>query len=142
MKNKIKHYIKEIIYFIVAMTLFANTISLYRSQDLTHKPLTIQKFKLTNNQNYKIPTNKPILLHFWATWCPTCKLEASNINYLNEHNYTFRVVNDKNGKLSSKFHIAGFPTTFIYDKEHKLRFSEVGYTSILGLYLRMLWAGK
>ncbi len=26
-----------------------------------------------------IPNNKPILLHFWATWCPTCKFEAPNI---------------------------------------------------------------
>ena len=165
MKNKIKHYTKEIIYFIIVMTLLANIISIYRSQDLSQTPLDIQSVKLIDNTTYTLPKNRPILIHFWATWCPTCKLEASNIdflakhfevltiavssgsdyeiqNYLNEHSYTFRVVNDKDGSLRSKFQIAGFPTTFIYDKNKRLCFSEVGYTSTLGLYLRMLWAGK
>ncbi|ADN09660.1 redoxin domain-containing protein [Sulfurimonas autotrophica] len=163
MKSKIKHYMKEIIFFFVLMTILANAISFYKSQDLSQKPLAIQSFKLINYQEYKIPDKKPVLIHFWATWCPTCKLEASNINflakhfevvtiavksggddsvkkYINEHNYTFKVVNDKNGKLSSQFHIAGFPTTFIYGKNKKLLFSDVGYTSTLSLYLKMWWA--
>lgn len=146
------------------MTILANAISLYKSQDLTQEPLNIRSFKLINNLEYKVPNNKPILIHFWATWCPTCKLEASNINflakhfkvvtiavksgadhslkkYMNEHHYTFNVTNDKNGKLSSQFHIAGLPTTFIYDKNKKLLFSDVGYTSTLSLYLKMWWAG-
>jgi len=163
MKNKIKHYIKEIIFFFIVISVLANTISLYKSQNLNKEPLAIQNFQLINNQAYKVPNNKPILIHFWATWCPTCKLEASNINflakhfevitiavksgsnnaiktYLKEHNYTFQVVNDKNGKLSSKFHITGFPTTFIYDKNKKLFSSDVGYTSTLSLYIKIWWA--
>ncbi|WP_434636605.1 redoxin domain-containing protein [Sulfurimonas sp. NW7] len=165
MLKKMKHYLKEIIFFVITMTLFANALSLYRSQDLSQSPLTVDSFKLINNQEYQVVKNKPVLVHFWANWCPTCKLEASNIEflshyfevitiavksgsdeklqkYLDENNYTFKVVNDKNGKLSSIFHISGFPTTFIYDKHKKLVFSEVGYTSTPGLYLRMLWAEK
>lgn len=163
MKSKIKHYAKEIIYFIIIITVLANVISLYKSRDLSNKPLTIQNFQLINHQNFQVADKKPILIHFWATWCPTCKLEASNINflskyfevitiavksgsdyeikkYLKAHNYTYNVVNDKNGKFSSIFHISGFPTTFIYDKNKKLLFSEVGYTSTLGLLFRMWWA--
>jgi len=164
MKNKIKRYLKEIILFVVVLTIFANAMSLYKSQDLSQKPLDIQTFTLINNHEYEVPSNKPVLIHFWATWCPTCKLEASNINllskyfevltiavksgsddeikkYMDEHNYTFRVVNDRQGKLSSQFHIAGFPTTFIYNKDKKLVFSDVGYTSTLSLYIKMYWAG-
>ncbi|WP_457749756.1 redoxin domain-containing protein [Sulfurimonas sp.] len=162
MKSKIKQYIKEIIYFIIITTLFANAMSLYRSQDLTKEPLNIKNLQLINNTKYKIPNKKPILIHFWATWCPTCKLEAANINflakhfevltiavksgnnseikqYLKEHHYTFKVVNDKNGILSHKFKITAFPTTFIYDKNHHLALNEVGYTSTFGLFLRMWW---
>jgi thioredoxin-related protein len=62
--------------------------------------------------------------------------------YLDEHGYSFLVVNDKDGALSRKFQIAGYPTTFIYDKNNKLAFKEVGYSSTLGLWLRLLWAGK
>jgi thiol-disulfide isomerase/thioredoxin len=163
MKNKIKRYLKEIILFIVLLTIFANAMSIYKSQDLSQKPLNIQSFKLINNQEYSIPNNKPILIHFWATWCPTCKLEASNIEflskyfnvltvavksgnnneiekYLQEHNYTFKVVNDKDGELSAQFRISGFPTTFIYNKDKKLVFSDVGYSSTFTLYVKMWWA--
>jgi len=145
------------------MTLLTNAISIYKSRDLSQQPLTIQNFQLINDKASKIADNKPVLIHFWATWCPTCKLEASNINfiskhfkvitiavksgnnnaikkYLDEHNYTFKVVNDKSGMLSSKFHIAGFPTTFIYDKNKKLLFSDVGYSSTFTLYIKMWWA--
>ncbi|MGB5918520.1 redoxin domain-containing protein [Arcobacter sp.] len=92
---------------------------------------------------------------------PICKLEAANIEkiskeyevitiavqsgskeeiqkYLKQNNLTFKVVNDDDGFYSQKFNIKGFPTTFIYDKNKKLRFSEVGYTSTVGLYARML----
>jgi thiol-disulfide isomerase/thioredoxin len=162
--KKIKYYLKETLYFVVIITILANIISLYKSQDLSEQPLRLNAVKLINNQNYKIPADRPVLLHFWATWCPTCKLEASNIDflakyfevitiavksgsdneikkYLDEHNYHFKVINDKDGRFSTAFHISAFPTTFIYDKKHNLSFSEVGYTSTFGLYLRMWWAG-
>jgi thiol-disulfide isomerase/thioredoxin len=162
-KEKIKHYIKEIFYFIIVMTIVANVMSIYRSQSLRDAPLNIQTFKLINNTNYTVEKNRPVLIHFWATWCPTCKMEAANIEFLSKHyqvitiavksgsdydlkryldedGYSFLVVNDQDGTLSRKFNIAGFPTTFIYDSRQKLRFAEVGYTSTLGLWMRLLWS--
>ena len=163
MQNKIKHYFKEIIYFILIMTFLTNAISIYKSRDLSQTPLKIQSFTLLDNKVYKVVDDKPILIHFWATWCPTCKLESSNIDYISKHfevvtiavnsggedaikkyihkhNYTFKVVNDKNSSLASQFNIAGFPTTFIYDKNKKLLFSDVGYTTTFSLYIKMWWA--
>jgi len=163
MKNKMQHYLKEILFFVIILILLTNAISLYKSQNLLHKPLTIQSFQLINNREYILAKNKPVLVHFWATWCPTCKVEASNINflakhfevltiavrsgddqaiqkYMSENNYNFAVVNDQNGTLSSLFRISAFPTSFIYDKNKKLLFSDVGYTSTLSLYLKMWFA--
>jgi thiol-disulfide isomerase/thioredoxin len=162
-KEKIKHFIKDFIIMLLVMTVVANVMSIYRSQSLNNTPLNIKEFRLIDNTTYHIDTTKPLLIHFWATWCPTCKLEASNINflskyyqvitiavksgsdyeikkYLDKHGYRFKVVNDKNGSLSRRFKIAGFPTTFIYDSRQKLRFAEVGYTSTLGLWIRLLWS--
>ena len=161
--NRLKHYLKEIAIFIVVMTIFANILSIYKSSDLNNEALTLNSITLMNNELYSFKEDKPILIHFWATWCPTCKLEASNIemiskqyevisvavnsgsnkeiqNYLNENGFTFKVVNDQQSIYSSEFKIAAFPTTFIYDKNRNLVFSEVGYTSTIGLYFRMLWA--
>jgi len=163
MKQKLLYYTKEILTFFIVLTILTNLLSLYKSQDLNKSPLPIKSVNLLDSTHYTLPKGKPILIHFWATWCPTCKMEADNIQrlsqsynvltiavksgndneiskYLKEHNLSFKVVNDKDGSLAQLFHISGYPTTFIYNKQHQLTFSEVGYTSSLGLYIRMWWA--
>ncbi|MAC84513.1 MAG: protein disulfide oxidoreductase [Arcobacter sp.] len=160
MKEKIKKYFKETIIFVVMLTIAMNAMSYYRSLDLNKENLNIENFKLLNNTEYKVQANKPILVHFWATWCPTCKFEAANIEkiskdyevitiaiqsgskdeiqkYLNDNNLTFNVVNDDDGFYSRKFNIEVFPTTLIFNKDKELKFSEVGYTTTAGLYSRM-----
>lgn len=162
MKEKIKHYLKEIVLFFVVMAVLANLISLYRSTDLNKEPIKALDVELIDTSIYSLHRSKPLLIHFWATWCPTCKLEAGNIQrisqeyevltiavnsgsneelqkYMKENNYTFRVLNDRDGSYAKTFAIAAYPTTLIYDTEQKLRFSEVGYTSTLGLWLRLWW---
>lgn len=162
MKNKLKKYIKEILSFIVILTIFANALSYYKSTSLNKDKLDIQNLTLIDKTKFQINNNKPTLVHFWATWCPTCKIEAPNIqklskdyevltiavsskndenikNYLKENNLNFKVFNDLDGRYARKFNISVFPTTLIYDKDKNLQFSEVGYTSTWGLILRMWW---
>jgi thiol-disulfide isomerase/thioredoxin len=154
MKDKIKHYTKEIILFFIVMVVFANLLSFYKSSELNKEPLDI---------NYPYNKSKPILIHLWATWCPTCDIEASNIqtiskdyqvltfavksgsdkeltDYMIENELDFNTINDQSGFYASKFNVAAYPTTLIYDKNQNLVFSEVGYTSTLGLKLRMWYA--
>lgn len=155
MKNKLKYYIKEILSFIVMLFIISNVVSYYKSSNINKSKFDIENISLTN---------KPILVYFWATWCPICKVESPNIqtlskdyqvvtiavnsgddkkisNYLNENNFDFKVINDKNSSYANKFNIEVFPTTLIYDKDKNLIFSEVGYTSTFGLKLRLWWAG-
>jgi len=159
-KQKLKKYIKEIALFIVIMTVSANIISFYKSMDLNKQKLQEMSITLLDKTNYTHPKAKPILVHFWATWCPTCKIEASNIQsisqkyevlsiavnsgnnsiveeYMSKNNFDFKVYNDESGFFAKEFKIAAYPTTFIYDKDRNLTFSEVGFTSTLGLYFRM-----
>ena len=161
MKEKVKKYLKEGIIFIVLLTVVANGLSYYRSLDLNKEKLDLENVELIDGSVYKVVKEKPLIVHFWATWCPTCKFEASNIQkiskdyevltiavqsgskveiekYLKENKLDFRVINDIDGFYSRKFNIKAFPTTFIYDKNKNLKFTEVGYTTTAGLYSRML----
>lgn len=161
MKEKFKKYIIEIMKYLVILTVILNIISYFKALDLNKDKLELRSFNLINEKIYKITgDNKPILIYFWATWCPTCKIVSSNINqlsksyevitiavqsgsnkqiksYLNSAKLSFNVVNDEEGFFSRKFNISAFPTILIYDKNKNLNFSEVGYTSTFGLYLRM-----
>jgi peroxiredoxin len=60
--------------------------------------------------------------------------------YMKENNLDFKVFNDKDGKIAKSFNIQAYPTTFVYNKERKPSFSDVGYTSTWGLKLRLWWA--
>jgi len=154
MKTKFKQYIKEIITFVVMVVIISNVVSYYKSIDINKTKLDIENIS-TNGE--------PIVIHFWSTWCPICKVEASNIEnisqnynvitiavgttkekikeYLKENNLSFKVINDENSLYANRYNISVYPTTLIYDKDKDLIFSEVGYTSTLGLKLRLWWAG-
>lgn len=161
-KETFKKWFKEIVYTFVLIFLLANVISFFRAPDIKEKNLPEINTILTNQELFSTQDakGKPILIHFWATWCPICKIEAGNIqsisenytvitvavksgddkdinSYLKENNLDFKVINDKEGILAEKFLVAAYPTTFIYDKKEQLTFSDVGYTSTWGLYLRM-----
>jgi len=163
MKSKLKSFSKEILVFAITLIVISNLISYYKSSDLKKDSLNIKNLILIDGSKYTIPKDKAILVHFWGTWCPICKLEATNIddiskdyevitiavdsksnkniqNYLKENNVSYKVFNDAHSKYSSKYNISVYPTSFIYDKNKKLIFTEVGYTSTFGLKLRMWWA--
>lgn len=160
MKEKIKKYSIEALKYFVIIAIALNAMSYYKSLDLNKENLDIEEFELLDKNIYKVSKEKPLIVHFWATWCPTCNLEASNIEkiskdyevitiavqsgtkeeieaYLKKHNLTFKVVDDFDGYYSRKFNIKAFPTTLIYNKDKTLSFSEVGYTTTAGLYSRM-----
>ena len=163
MREKIKKFLKEISKYIVLLVIVLNIVSYYKSIDLNKEKLDIKTFTLIDGSEFNVQNDKPILINFWATWCPVCKLEESSIEkiskdfqvvtiatqsgsnaevkeYLNKNNLSFMVVNDEDGTLAQKFNIKAYPTTFIYDKNQNLKFSEVGYSSYFGLYLRLLWS--
>jgi thiol-disulfide isomerase/thioredoxin len=163
-KIEIKKILKEIVIASVTLLLATNIISYLRAPTLQSSLLPDIKASFIDDKE-SLPQNrqKPLLIHIWATWCPTCKLEAGNIQtlskyfdvitiavksgsdkeikeYMSENGYNFKVINDSEGRVSAKFNVSVFPTTFIYNSKNRLEFTEVGYSSIIGLYLRMLLA--
>jgi thiol-disulfide isomerase/thioredoxin len=163
MKNKIKKYVKEGVLLVLFLIIAMNGLSFYKSLDLNKEKLDTNSFILLDGSEYKLVKDKPLVIHFWATWCPICEVEAPNIQklsedfevitiavqsgtkneiqeYLDKQKLNFKVVNDEDGYHSRKFNIKAFPTTFIYDKNRDLKFSEVGYTSTIGLYARVLFS--
>jgi thiol-disulfide isomerase/thioredoxin len=162
-KNKIKSFIIESLKLFVILAIILNIVSYYKSSDLNKEQLNLSSFTLVDGSEFTIQKDKPVLIHFWATWCPICKLEAPNIEtiskdyqvitiatqsgsdtellqYIQKNNLDFKVMNDESGYYANSFNIKGYPTTFIYDKDGHHKFSEVGYTSTLGLYIRMFLA--
>lgn len=112
--------------------------------------------------NYR---GKPVLLHFWASWCPMCELEQDSITsiskdwkvitiafqsggkdevqrYIERKKLTDWVtIVDTDGSLAAEYGIHGVPASYVLDAEGTIRFREVGLTSGWGLRMR-LWLAK
>ena len=121
----------------------------------------------TSLNNEKIDSrdfqDKPLLIHFWASWCPICQFENDNIEniakdyqvisiaswsegaadvrkYLKDENLNLPVVIvDEDAEWAKVFAVKGVPSSFIVDKKGVIQFIEKGYTSEVGLRLRLWW---
>ena len=119
--------------------------------------------KTVNLEDYN---GNPVLIHFWAEWCPFCKLEESSITSINkdwpvltvayqsgdkenvmkhmkERNIaSWPTIIDEDSRLAELFGVTGVPSTYIIDGNGNIRFTEVGLTSGWGLRARLWWASK
>ncbi len=117
--------------------------------------------KVVSLKNYQ---GKPLLLHFWASWCPFCKFEESSISgikddwqvltiayqsgskadiekHMKQRNISdWPTVADPDSHLADLFGVTGVPTTIILDGDGNIRFTEVGVSSNWGLRARLWWA--
>jgi len=160
MKFNIKSIVKELAIGLVILFVVSNVLSYIRKPTLASNILPKIEAILLDGTAYRNIKDRPTMIHFWATWCPTCKLEASNIEevskryqvltiavnsggdkeiqaYMQEKGLTFAVLNDKEGTWATKFKVEAYPTTFIYDGNGTLKFTEVGYTTTAGLLARL-----
>ena len=161
-KWNLKSIVREISIALLLMFILSNIISYLRQPELASTQLPKIEAQLLDGSLFSVEKGKPLLLHFWAVWCPTCKLEALNIEavskkynvltvavnsgsdaevkaYMQEHSLSFKVINDIDGAWAKQFKVEAFPTTFIYDKKGELQFTEVGYTTTAGLLARFEW---
>jgi peroxiredoxin len=106
---------------------------------------------------------QPVLVHFWATWCPVCGLEQGGIDalagkrqvltvamedtpadairrYMADKSVDYPVLHDPGFEHAARWGVSSVPASFIVDPEGRIRFTEVGYTTGLGLQLRLWWA--
>jgi peroxiredoxin len=107
---------------------------------------------------------RPVLVHFWATWCPICGVEQSSIDaiaddhtvlsiamdeatpgqilaYMKDKEVDYPVIHDPDSRIAQQYAIRGVPSSFIVDADGTIRFVEVGYTTGIGLRFRLWWAG-
>jgi len=158
-KNRWLSWLIYIVLFLVVM----QGANWWKTRNTQSGNLSEFSGELINGRTFTIAefSGKPVLFHFWAIWCPICDLEKDSIEsiandypvisiaswsegkteveaYMQENRLTFPVMLDNNGKLAQTFGLKGVPASFILSPDGEIKFVETGYSTEVGLRLR-LW---
>lgn len=143
-------------------------IRTWQQRDMASGPAPALQGTTLAGLPYALPSHPdhPVLVHFWATWCPVCRAEQGSIaaiahdhpdavvtvamqsgapetvaSHMREQGIVFPVVNDPDGNLARAWGVHAVPASFIVAPDGEIRFIEVGYTTEIGLRLRLWLAG-
>ena len=120
--------------------------------------------RLLNGQQVDLSqySGRPVLIYFWASWCPICKITSDSVNsiaedynvitiaswsgdvqlvqnHIRETELTMPVIVDEEGKWAERYGVRGVPANFIIDAAGEIQFIESGYTTEYGLRSRLWW---
>ena len=115
----------------------------HKAPDFSLRDLQGNSFTLSDYAN-----KQPVMLLFWATWCPFCREELKNLSsrydqlthdgmkfvavdagesparvsaYITKYHYSFPVLLDQDNKASHAYDILGIPTYVLIDKKGMVR---------------------
>lgn len=73
----------------------------------------------TNFEKEALKPDVPVLVEFWASWCPPCKMAEPVIEELaQEHDGKIRISKihvDQNPKTTAQYQIMGVPTFILFN---------------------------
>ncbi|MEW8585992.1 MAG: protein disulfide oxidoreductase [Candidatus Thiodiazotropha sp.] len=154
------------VFSVVSILVALLLIHLWQTRDLVDGRAPALSGQILGGERFDLhhQGERPLLVHFWASWCPVCRLESGGIaslskdypvvsvamqsgsesevtEFLGQNLLQIPVINDPDGKLAAAWRVSGVPTSYIIGRDGRVKFSSVGYTLPLTLRAR-LWLAE
>lgn len=124
---------------------------------------SVQDFSLTDLEGKIVRLSdfqgKPVIVNFWATWCPPCREEMPLLvhtaaklkgqavfltvdddedlslvrNFVDQNRINIPVLLDPGGKINALYYVDSYPVTFFLDSQGILRAQHIGQLDELTL---------
>jgi thiol-disulfide isomerase/thioredoxin len=150
---------------IALLILVFAVVQWWQARNLVKGPAPPLVGHLVDGSPYQlVAAEGPILVHFWASWCPVCRIEQDSIAsiaadrpvmtvattsgsahevaaYLRGQGLEMPVLMDEDGAIARSWGVTGVPAGFIVDTDGDIRHAGMGYATETGLRLR-LWLAE
>jgi len=146
-------------------------IQAWQQRDVPSGPAPVTVGSLADGQGFDLNAwraghpGSPVALHFWAEWCPICSTEDGSISALSEDwpvmsvamqsgtaeqvaahlrkkGLAWPALVDGDGRIAAGYGLKGVPALVVIDRNGTIRSVSTGYTTELGMRLRLWWADR
>ena len=163
--HRLRRWGKEALWLLLFGVVISMALDFWRSPALPEgsplPTLTLQDGTTADLQ--AMSRDKPLLVYYWASWCAVCRFTTPTVEQLwqdgenvltvalrsgntqqlskgmGKKGLTFPTHNDERGDLAARWQVSVTPS-FLILKDGKVVSTTTGWSSGLGLKLRLAWA--
>ena len=156
---------KEALWLLLFALIISTVLDLWRSPALPEgSPLPVLTLQDGTQADLQaMSRERPLLVYYWASWCAVCRFTTPTVEQLwqdgenvltvalrsgntqqlskgmGKKGLTFPTHNDERGDLAARWQVSVTPS-FLIVKDGKVVSTTTGWSSGLGLKLRLAWA--
>ena len=163
MKKRLGKFIRESLLTLLIAVAVMTAYSLYLQRHMPSGEAPVMTGTTLDGNRFDLQAlsrDETVLVYFWASWCSVCRVVSPAVSdiasdypvisvamtsgnddrvrrYLTAHKLDFATINDESGQLSREWGVQATPA-FVIVKNGEIRSVTTGYTTEVGLRLRMM----
>ncbi len=152
----------QILPIVIIVSVVSVVLDWYRTINLPLEEVPALQALMNNGQYVDViekSHEEPVVLYFWAVWCPACSFVSPSVNWLSEYytvvavsgssgnnhrveqfmrakDYRFNNINDPKSKIMQDWKISVTPTIYIL-KDGELESVTTGVSTPIGILARI-----
>ncbi|MGP8307669.1 protein disulfide oxidoreductase [Vibrio sp. YIC-376] len=157
-----KYWLSQLVQIILIVTVVSVAMDWYRTKDIPEQEPPALRALMNNGQYVDVIEKSheaPVVVYFWATWCPACKFVSPSVSWLSDYytvvgvsassgnnerveqfmrykDYRFENINDPKSHIMQRWKVAVTPTIYVL-KNGEIMSITTGVTTPIGILARI-----
>ncbi|KHF13173.1 protein disulfide oxidoreductase [Vibrio parahaemolyticus] len=165
-RKSLKYWLGQVLQMVLIVTVISLAMDWYRAQDMPSEQAPSLSAIMGDGEYVDVVAKsheEPVVVYFWATWCPVCKFVSPSVSWLSQHysvvgvsgasgpqervtqfmqakDYRFDNINDPKGEVMQEWEISVTPTIYIL-RDGEVSSVTTGVTTPIGILAR-IWLAR
>ncbi|ELU8564432.1 protein disulfide oxidoreductase [Vibrio parahaemolyticus] len=165
-RKSLKYWLGQVLQMVLIVTVISLAMDWYRAQDMPSGQAPPLSAIMGDGEYVDVVAKsheEPVVVYFWATWCPVCKFVSPSVSWLSQHysvvgvsgasgpqervtqfmqakDYRFDNINDPKGEVMQEWEISVTPTIYIL-RDGEVSSVTTGVTTPIGILAR-IWLAR